>query len=242
MNKEQIYRDKKFTAWNISRVMEALSNEWESLHPIFEPGAKTAYSHKSNRISFKGEINVTLDFIKDTYPAKNYIQITDPLSLSPNPNDLNTHVLNTLNLGMFLGGFPELAGSKLFVIRKDEPWEGSFIQTVAQRGRQVIEKMLKFETCFHLLLDDEYEVGGIKLNSKALSLTYHLNQVKAYRLAEIYGHPEKLDEAIEVIKRFARLDEITNERLIVLYAKDPKNDANWLYTTEFLERLQASKV
>ena len=104
--------------------------------------------------------------------------------------------------------------------------------------RSVIETMLLFESCFHLLLDDEYVINGTKLDMTHLSLMHHLNQVKAYRLAEIYGHPEKLNEAVEAIKRFAAIDELSGKRLEALLTKKTQDAANWLYTKELIERLR----
>jgi len=232
-----LYSDKKFTSWTIKRVAEALCDEWMSLNPKLEHDTGTAYSAKSTRISFKGEVQVTLDITRDKYPSKDSIEIVILLSLSPDPNDLSMHVLNTLNIGMFLDCLSDLTGKRLFSIKKDELWEGSILQTAARRGLPIIGSMLHFESCFHLLLDDEYEIGGTKLDSKSLSLTHHLNQVKAYRLAEIYGHPEKLDEAIKAIKRFATTDELSQQRLDKLCATKSPGGMNWLYTTEMLERL-----
>ncbi|HYH75618.1 MAG TPA: hypothetical protein VD735_06715 [Candidatus Saccharimonadales bacterium] len=98
--------------------------------------------------------------------------------------------------------------------------------------------MLNFESCFHLLLDDEYEFADTKINSTNLSLTHHLNQVKAYRLAEIYGHVEKLDEAVKAIKDFAHKDELSRRRLDQLRQAGSAEGMNWLYTPELLERLR----
>jgi len=236
MNKKPLYRDKKFTKWTIERVAEALCGEWRVLRPELEKGA-VVYDKKSTQISFKGEVNVALDIIKQRYPEKDFVQMYFGLSLSPVPNELKTHVLNTLDMALFVGLFPELSSGHFFTIAKTEPWDGSLFSVTAQAMRSIIEILLRFESCFHLLLDDEYEIGGTKLDSKSLSLTHHLNQVKAYRLAEIYGHPEKLNEAVEAIKRFAAIDELSGQRVAALCAKKPQDAANWLYTTGLLERL-----
>lgn len=237
MNEGSLYKGRKITGWTIKRVAEVLSSEWELLGPDLKPDAMTAYSHKSTQISFEGAVKVTLGFVRDKYPPSDSVGIADTLSFNPNPSDLSMHVLNTLNLGMFLGLFPELTDKKLFIIKKEEPWEGSVMQIIARRGMPLIETMLKFESCFHLLLDDEYEIDGVRLDSKSLSLTHHLNQVKAYRLAEIYGHPEKLDEAIEAIKKFAEIDELSRQRLDKLCSTKSAGGMDWLYTQEMIERL-----
>lgn len=237
MKQGPLYKDKKFTSWSIKRVAEALSEEWGALHPIIEHGVMTTYSSTLTRISFKGEINIAVDIAKDKYPAHDSVEIVLLLRLSPNPNDLSTHVLNTLNLGTFLDALPQVTGQKLFSIKKDEPWEGSVLQATAQRAKPIIETMLTFESCFHLLLDDEYEVDGAKLDSKSLGLTHHLNQVKAYRLAEIYGHLEKLDEAIRAIKDYAESDELSRQRIDKLCVAKSPGGMDWLYTPEIIERL-----
>lgn len=233
---QTLYKDEKFTVWTFNKVTEALCDEWQPLKPTLQPNTLTAYSYKATRISFEGNVNVTLDITKDRLMSKDHIEIAVLLSLSPDPNSLETHVLNTFSLGEFMH-FPQLSGRKIFTIRKDEPWENSTLAFTARLGLQVIQAMLNFESCFHLLLDDEYEINGTKLDMRSMSISHHLNQVKAYRLAEIYGHPEKLDEAIAAIKTFAQQDELTMERLENLRSHVPDEASNWLYTKEFLKKL-----
>lgn len=238
MQEGPLFAGKKFTSWNIKRVAEALCEEWRALGPAFEPDAKTAYSSTLPRISFQGEIRVTIDIAKGKYPAKDFVEIVPLLRLSPDPNDRAFHVLNTLSLGLFMDCLVRAPGPDVpFTIQKQEPWQGSALQASARVMQGIIQALLTFETCFHLLLDDTYEINDVILDSKSLGLAHHLNQVKAYRLAEIYGHPEKLDEAVTAIKRYAQDDTLSGQRLDKLCTDQSAGGMDWLYTSEILRRL-----
>lgn len=236
MNKTPLYKDKKVTNWTINRVAEVLYSEWKTLNPQLEKNV-AIYGKKTTLISFNGEVNVALEITKQRFPEKDFLEMYFEISLSPILYDLNTHVLNTLDMGVFIEIFPELKDERCFTLAKSEPWNGSLFAKAAQVMRTIIEIMLNFESCFHFLLDDEYKLNGSKLDSKSLSLTHHLNQVKAYRLAEIYGHPEKLDEAIKAIKRYAQIDELSHQRLEKLCTAKSAGGMDWLYTPEMIERL-----
>lgn len=236
MTEETLYPDKKFSSWNINRIAEVLCDEWSSLNPELQKDV-VIYDKKSTLISFKGEVNVTLEITKQRHPEKDLVQMYFGLSLSPTPYNVKTHVLNTIDMALFMGLFPELSDKHFFTIAKTEPWDGSLFSKSAKAMELVIKALLGFESCFHLLLDDEYEVGGVKLKSSSLSLSHHLNQVKAYRLAEIYGHPERLDEAIDAIKRFAKTDKLSQQRLDKLCETKSPGGMDWLYTGEMLGRL-----
>lgn len=232
-----LYEGKKIASWTLAKIAEALCDQLNTFDPVLEKDA-VVYGKKTIQITFRGEISVALDLTKQRFPNADSVQMYIGMSLSPNPYSPDTHVLNTLDMAVFLGLFPELKGKHFFTIQKTEPWDGSSLSKAAQAMRGLIESMLQFESCFHLLLDDEYTIQGTRLDSKELSITHHLNQVKAYRLAEIYGHPEKLDEAIEAIKKFAAHDQMSKERLEDLRAKNPEDAANWLYTQKMLEKLR----
>jgi hypothetical protein len=236
MKKESLYEGKKFTSWTINKVAEVLCDEWNTLNPKLENDV-LIYDKKTTLISFKGEVNVALEITRQRFPKKDLLEMYFETSLSPIPYDLSTHVLNTLDMAIFMKRFPELGGKHFFTIAKVEPWNGSLFSKTAQAMRSVIEAMLNFESCFHLLLDDEYEVNDVRLDMKSASITHHLNQVKAYRLAEIYGHPEKLDEAIRAIKSFAQTDELSQRRLGQLCESRSLGGMDWLYTPEMIERL-----
>lgn len=240
MNKEEsLHVSKKFTSWTIDRVAEVIYNEWGMFNPKLQK-AVVVYGKKVTQISFKRDVGVALEVGRQRYSDKDSVQMYFGLSLSPLPYNFKTHVLNTFDLADFVGLFPNLSGKHFFSIPKTELWNNSLLSEAAQAMYLVIKTMLDFESCFHLLLDDKYEIDGTKLDARSLSITHHLNQVKAYRLAEIYGHPEKLDEAVEAIKRFARIDELSKERLETMCAQNPQDASNWLYTTELLEKLGAS--
>ncbi|HSW65686.1 MAG TPA: hypothetical protein VLI54_00925 [Bacillota bacterium] len=236
MEQNSLYEGKKITSWSLDRVAEVLCEEWSVLSPELEKGV-SIYGKKTTQITFKGEVHVALELTRQKYPDKDSIAMYIGLSLSPLPYDLKTHVLNTLDMGMFMQLFPQLHGKHFFTIAKSEPWKGSLFSTAAQALQSVVRVMLNFESCFHLLLDDEYHVGGVRLASSSLSLTHHLNQVKAYRLAEIYGYPEKLDEAVQAIKGYAQTDELSQQRLDKMCAAKSAGGMGWLYTPEILERL-----
>jgi len=201
----QLYEGKKFTSWTLDRLAEVIFEEWKDLDPKLEKGI-IAYEKKVTQISFKGEVNVALKIMSRRSSEKDLVQLYFVTSLSPIPNDLSTHALNTLDMGMIINLFPELEGKDCFSIGKTEPWEGSLFSQATKTMYSVVRTMLKFDSCFHLLLDNDYIIDDTKISSKKLSLTHHLNQVKAYRLAETYGHPEKFDEAIDAIKKFALTD------------------------------------
>lgn len=236
MSGQPLYEGRNFTSWNIAKVSEVLCEEWKHLGPVLQKDVDI-YGKKEIQISFRGEVSVALEVGKQRFPDKDSVQMYFRLSLSPVPYDLKTHVLNTLDMALFVGLFPQFSGKHFFTIAKTEPWQGSLFSDAAQMMALLINEMRNFESCFHLLLDDEYSVDDIRLDSASLSLSHHLNQVKAYRLAEIYDHPEKLDEAVLAIKRFAVIDEPTQRRLEQLRAAKSAGGMDWLYTHDLLERL-----
>lgn len=233
-----LYEGKNFTSWTVARIAEVICEELQDLGPTLEKNA-VVYDKKATLITFSGEVTVALELANQRFPDKDVAQIYVGLSLSPKPYSLDTHVLNTLDMGALLGAFPELDGKHFFAIRKQEPWGGSLLAKAVRAMHSLVQAMLTFESCFHLLLDDEYTLKGERLDMKRLSFTHHLYQVTAYRLAEIYGHPEKLDEAAAAITRFAAGHRLSADRLEDLRAKEPKDAADWLYTPELLERLRS---
>ena len=98
--------------------------------------------------------------------------------------------------------------------------------------------MLKFESCFEILIKDESKIENEIFDMRPLGQTQHLNRVKAYRLAEIYGHPEKLDEAIDAIKRGLMTNDFACRQVENFYQKRLSNKEDWLYTNDMLERLR----
>lgn len=233
-----LYDAKKVTSWTVDRVSEVLTLEWHDLNPNLQLGVKS-YGAKVAQISFEGQVHVALHITQQRFAEKDVVAMDYGFSLSPKPYDIDTHVLNTFDMGAFIGLFPQYSGTNSFTIAKKEQWVTSRFANVANSMHALIEVLLSFDSCFDLLTSDLYEVDGVTLDLKSLSLTHHLHMVKAYRLAEIYGHPEKCQEAVRAILAFAQTDQLTHERLESLRQKDPKKDANWLYSEKLLEKLKS---
>jgi hypothetical protein len=233
---EPLYKDRKFKSWTVNNLAQILCEEWADLNPTLLKD-RDSYGKKVTSITFQGEVNVTLDIMKQRYPKEGSLQVVFPLSLSPKLDDLSTHVLNTFDFSHFVGCSSKLGSQSFFTIGKTEPWEGSIFQQTAQVGHSIIEVMRSFESCFNLLTKDESKVGDELFDMRSLELTQHLNRVKAYRLAEIYGHPEKLDEAIAAIKKGLKTNDSARRQVENFYGRKLSGDTDWLYTNDILERL-----
>lgn len=231
-----LYKDRKFKSWTILRLAEVLCEEWAELNPVLIK-QRIAYSSKMTSIQFKGEITVTLDIEQNRYPPENTLQVPFSLSLSPTPDSLEFHVLNTFQFGSFVGRSSKMGVKNCFDIHKTEPWEGSVFQKTAEVSKLIIEQMLEFDSCFDLLVKDKVKVGDEIFDMRELKLTQHLNRVKAYRFAEIYGHAERLDEAVDAIKKGMKKDESARRQVKEYYQKMLAGHEDWLYTKEMLERI-----
>lgn len=233
-----LYKDKKFRTWNIDRLAEALCEEWRVLKPELTIGKKTAYGYRATRISFSGEVRVTIDMSNSKVLDAGYVSPLFNLSLSPDPDDRSFHVLNTFQFMDFMELFPELSDRKtLFVIGKNEPWANSHFERSAQLGLLMVEILLNFNTCFDFLTNNTYEISGELLDTRKLLAGQYLNRVKAYRLAENYGHPERLEEAINAIRGSAKVNDVARQNLDKLCVTKSPGSATWLYTPEMIERL-----
>lgn len=233
---ESLYKDKKFKSWSISHLAETLCDEWSDLRPRLIKN-RTSYGKKVTSILFDGEVNVMLDIMKQRHSKEDNLQVVFGLSLSPNPDDLSIHVLNTFDFSHFVGLSPKLAGRSYFTIENSEPWKGSIFQQTAQVGYSVIKSMLTFESCFNLLVQDESTVGDEIFDMRPLGQTQHLNRVKAYRLAEVYGHNDKLEVAIVKIKEGLENNSFARRQVEDFYEKISSGNEDWLYTNDMLERL-----
>jgi len=233
-----VYEGKKFKTWNVARLAEALSEDWHDLNPELTVNKKTAYGYKAMRISFPSSLRVTIDMSNTKIPDESRVSPLLNLSLSPDPDDINMHVLNTFQLADFMSLFPELSDRKtLFVIGVNEPWIGSHFARAAYLCQSLIKVLSTFDTCFDFLISDTYTIAGIVLDTKSLHMGQYLNRVKAYRLAEIYGHNEKLDQAAEAICASARQNDMAKRDLDRICATKSPGSASWLYTQDMIDDL-----
>jgi hypothetical protein len=233
---ESLYKDRKFKSWTILRLAEVSCEEWSDLNPQLVKG-RMSYGMKVTSIMFKGEVNVTLDIMRQRYPEENVLQVVFGLSLSPNPEDLTMHVLNTFDFSDFVGLSSKLSDINYFSIPKTAPWEGSVFQQTAQVSHGIIESMLSFESCFCLLTEEHPKVREEVFDMRSLEMTQHLIKAKAFRLAEIYGHPEKLDDAIAAMKRNLETNEPVRQRVERVAAIEISDTEDWLYTNNLIKRL-----
>jgi hypothetical protein len=241
MNK-LLYKDRKFKAWNIERLAEVLCEEWAALNPELILNKKTAYGFRASRISFPGSVHVTVDVSNSKNPEAEYVTPLFNLSLSPDPDDLSTHVLNTFQLSDFIQLFPELSGRKtVFVIGKSEPWVSSNFAQAVQLGLPLLEVLSDFDTCFDFLISKTYKIADDILDTEKLSIGQYLNRVKAYRLAQIYGHLERLNEAVDAIHTSADTNDRAKQDLDRLCAARSPGNASWLYTSEMINALCAKR-
>ena len=233
-----LYENKSFKTWDVSRLADVLCDEWSSLAPELTLSKKTAYGFKATRISFNGEVRVTIDMSKPKIARAGYITPLFNLSLSPDPDDLSFHVLNTFQLMNFMKLFPEISGNNPpFIIGKDEPWVASGFAKAASLGLPLIKELLQFNSCFGFLTSDTYEISGQVLDMKNLGIDQYLNRVKAYRMAQIYDHPERLEEAIDAIRKSAKNNDMAKKDLDRICNNKSAGSASWLYTKEMIERL-----
>jgi len=162
------------------------------------------------------------------------------LSLSPDPDNFELHVLNTFQFSDFMALLPELADKKtLFVIGVNESWTNSHFARAAHLGIPMVETLLKFETCFEFLTSDTYKVAGEILDTSKLHMGQYLNRVKAYRMAEIYKHPEKYEEAVKAIRNAANNNEMAKRDLDRVCAAKSPGSAAWLYSPRLITALCA---
>lgn len=235
---EYLYEGKNFKTWTTNNLAEVLCEEWANLNPTLLLDRKS-FGRKVTSITFKDEVRVTLNIMKQRYSDTDKLQVVFELSLSPEIDDLKTHILNTLDFSDFIGTSSSITGELFFTIGKKESWNGSMFQETARIGKLVIEAMLKFETCFSLLIEDETKLGNETFDMRPLEQTQHLNRVKAYRLAEIYGHPEKLDQAVAMIKRGLPSNEFARNQIETVYQRLLAGKEDLHYTKDMIERIKA---
>lgn len=231
---ETLYKDRRFKSWTVNNLAETLCEEWADLYPTLIKDRKS-FGRKVTSVAFHGEVNITLNIMKQRYPKDGILQVVFELSLSPKMDDLTTYVLNGFDFSHFVSLSSKLSGSNFFTIGKTETWEGSVFQQTAQVGRSIIETMLTFESCFNLLIQDESKVRGEIFDMRKTN--QQLMHVKAYSFANVYGHREKLDDAVVAIKRSLVKDDYARSKVEKFCLAKSADGEDWLYTNELLERI-----
>ena len=233
----KLYKDRKISSWTVSALTEVLTEEWSCLNPIVTKGV--FYSKKGTILTFSGEVNIAIEVIKEPHAPEGEMHNALSLSLSPVPFSIETHVLNTFDFHYFMRALPEFSGKRVFMIGKHETWEGSIFSQVTAIVGSIIEEMLNFNRCFDLLTKDTFLVAGKKFDTTNDGFQQYLSRIKAYRLAEIYEHPEKLEDALNAIQESIETNGMAHDNFKRVC--ESGGVGSWLYTPEMVNRIQAHR-
>jgi hypothetical protein len=236
-----MHKDKSLPSWTIGKLRQVISEEWKYLYSA--DTVKKISSNTHPRIFvFPGEVTVSVELIREPYAPADEIHTSLSLSLSPLPFDDSTHVLNTFDMGYFIGSSSVFHTARALDIRKNEAWSDSEYSRAIGLCGKLIDAMKDFDTCFDMLTKSTFDIEDIHFDTTREGLTQFLTRVKAYRFAEIYNRTDKLESAISAIEKSARTDELSRKRIIELCNNGFSSEQSWLYTDELIDRLRSLNI
>lgn len=218
-----------------------LLKEWDYLGPtVVKNSPHYGYGKKSTLIVFdKGEITVSIELVKEPHAPKGTVHYVVSLSLSPEPFELKTHPLNTLNFNYFMAIAKCFNGQRAFGIGIYDAWEGStFAEAVAITGH-IIEELQSFSSCFAILTKSRFKIGKYRFDTKNYIFDQYFTRVKAYNLAEVYGHTEVLQNAYVFIRASVPNNRIAEKDVMEIVRNYEHSGRGWLYPPSLVERLRS---